>query len=91
MIRLVLAWVMLLLLLAVDVLAALLHTGWLAWATAPVMVAVVALAFMNAARESPLSRIFAVTGLIWMTILLTLGSADFLARHNELAPQKTIR
>ncbi len=90
MIRPVLAWILLMLLLAVEVLAALLHVGWLAWAAAPVMIAVVALTFMHVAQESPLSRIFAMTGLVWIAILLSLGSADFAARHNYPAPQQVM-
>ena len=90
MIRLVLAWIGLMLLLGVEVLSALLHAGWLAWAAAPLMVATVVLAFMHVLRESALSRIFAITGLFWIGILLSLGTADFVDRHNVPAPRQVI-
>ncbi len=82
MIRLVLAWLALLGLLGIEALAAAMHHGWLAWGAPPVMVALVALAFMHAGQASALGRIFAVAGLFWVAILLALGSVDFAVRHD---------
>lgn len=89
MIRLAFAWIGLMLLLGVEVLGTLAHAGWLAWVAAPLMIGIVVLAFMHVQQESALSRIFAVTGLVWIGILLTLGTADYLARHTVPAPQRT--
>ncbi len=83
MIGLALAWAGLVLLLVVEVVAAALHVGWLAWIAAPVMIATVALAFMHAGQASGLSRIFAAAGLFWVVVLLTLGSTDYVARHQS--------
>ena len=90
MIRLVLAWLGLMLLLGIEVVAAVSGAGWLAWAVAPVMIAIVVLAFMHVARESALARIFAITGLFWIAIMIGLGGADYAARRPVPAPQRTI-
>lgn len=89
MIRLGLAWLALMVLLLIECLATRAHAGWVALAVAPIMVATVALAFMHAAQASALSRIFAVTGLFWVAILLGLGSMDFLARTDVPVPVLT--
>ena len=88
--RLLLAWIALCVLLAIEAGAAALHAGWLGWAAAPVMVAVVALAFMHAAQASALARIFGVAGLFWVAILLLLGSVDYLARHDDPSERTSI-
>ena len=89
MIRLGLVWIGLLLLLGLEVLGAASGTGWLAWIAAPVMIALVATVFMHATRASALSRIFAITGLFWVTILLGLGGVDYVFRTEEHAPALT--
>ena len=87
--RVLLAWLLLTALLALQVLAALAHAGWAAGVLAPLMVMVVAFLFMDVGRASQLSRIFALAGLFWLTILIGLTSVDFLARHDYPAPVLT--
>ncbi len=75
---LLLLWAALVLLLGMEVLAAVLHAGWVAFGLAPIMVALVAAGFMHVLQASPLSRIFATAGLFWLFILLGLGGYRFL-------------
>jgi len=89
MIRLGFAWIGLLLLLGIEVVGAASGAGWLAWVVGPVMIALVALVFMHVASASPLSRVFAITGLFWAAILLGLGSVDYLYRSVVSAPSLT--
>ena len=84
-----LTWLALLLLLLVEIAGALLHAGWIAALAAPVMIALVALAYMRIRAETPLSRIFAAAGLFWLVFMLGLGSLDFAVRRTEPAPQTT--
>jgi cytochrome c oxidase subunit IV len=83
---LVLIWAALMLLLGCEVLAAVLHAGWVAFGLAPVMVALVAGGFMHVLRASPLAHIFAAAGLFWLLILVGLGGIDFFARRDYPAP-----
>ncbi len=87
--RVVLSWLVLIALLAVEIGAALLHRGTIAAFVAPVMIAIVAGMFMRIGHETPLSRIFAIAGLFWLAILIGLGSLDFLARKDVAVPQAT--
>ncbi|MBV9750712.1 MAG: hypothetical protein JO157_18050 [Acetobacteraceae bacterium] len=80
MIRLGATWLGLMLLLAVEFVAALAHAGWIAYATAPIMVLTLACVFMHAASASALSRIFAITGIFWITVLLGIGAVDYSVR-----------
>lgn len=89
MIRLALAWVLLLVLLGLLIAAALAHAGWVAGLVAPPMIGIVAFLFMELGRASPLSRIFALAGLFWLVILVGLTSVDFLARHDYPTPMLT--
>ena len=84
-----LAWIALLLLLLVEVIGALVHAGWIAAVAAPVMITLVALAYMKIGAETPLSRIFAAAGLFWLMFMLGLGTLDFTVRHNQPAAQTT--
>ena len=77
---LILIWAVLVLLLGLEVLAAELHAGWVAFGLAPIMVALVAGGFMSVMRASPLAHIFAAAGLFWLLILVGLGGVDFFAR-----------
>lgn len=86
---LVLPWVALLLLLGAEIGAALLHAGWVATVIAPVMVALVVLFFMRIGDETPLSRIFALSGVFWVLILIGLGGIDFVVRRDVPAPVLT--
>ena len=92
MIRLLAAWAGLMLLLLIEVVATMTGAGWAAWGVAPLMIAVVALAFMQAAEASELARIFAVTGLFWAAILLSAGKRGLpgAARHPGLGPHRAL-
>ncbi len=48
------------------------------------MASIVVLVFMEARTSSTLVRFFAVAGLAWLVILLSLGSMDMLTRTNYL-------
>ncbi len=85
------AWIALLCLLAAEVIATLSHAGWLAGILAPLMIALVAIAFMKLLKETPLSRIFAFAGLFWLAVLIGLGGIDFAVRRNVPVEQITIR
>lgn len=87
--RLLLAWGLLLVLLALQVAAALARAGWWAGVLAPPMIGVVAFLFMDVGRTSQLSRIFALAGVFWLVILIGLTSVDFLARTDFPAPMLT--
>ena len=87
--RTLLAWLLLVVLLALQVLAGLAHVGWPAGVLAPLMIGIVAFLFMDVGRASQLSRIFALAGLFWLTLLIGLTSVDFLARHDYPAPVLT--
>jgi caa(3)-type oxidase subunit IV len=89
MIRLGLAAIGLVLLLGVEVVGATSGAGWLAWVAAPLMIALVATAFMHVTRASALSRVFAIAGLFWAVVLLGLGSLDYLHRGVTPAPALT--
>ena len=84
---LILLWAALVLLLGVEVLAAALHAGWIAWGTAPVMVLLITAGFMQVLRQSQITRIFAAAGVFWLAILLDLGGIDFFARHDYPTPR----
>ena len=83
-------WLGLLGLLGAEVLATLLHAGWLAYALAPLMIALVAFRFMHIGRQSALTRIFALAGLFWLCVLLGMGSIDYLVRRDIAAPLVTV-
>ena len=87
--RLALTWLGLMLLLAVEIWGAATHRGWVAWAAAPLMVALVATVFMHVTKASAIARIFALAGVFWVLVLLGLGSVDFFARRDFPAPQLT--
>jgi len=50
--------------------------AWLALAPATLMIGLVAVAFMEIGRGPTIVRIFAAAGLLWLSILLGLGSVD---------------
>ena len=87
--RLLFGWGLLLVLLALQVVAALAGAGWAAGLLAPPMIAAVAFLFMDVGRTSQLSRIFALAGMFWLAILIGLTSVDFLARTDFPAPVLT--
>jgi cytochrome c oxidase subunit 4 len=81
---LLLAWVLLLALLAVELGASFLPLGRsarpLVLIPAAAMVAVVGAMFMQVGRGPTIVRLFATAGLLWLTILLGLGSLDAMTR-----------
>lgn len=90
--RFALAWLGLLALLGVELGAALLLPatagGALVLLAMAAMLAVVMLLFMRLRRSSGLAQAFAVAGLLWLAILLGLGSVDPLSRQDTpTAPQ----
>ena len=87
--RVLLPWLALMALLAIEIGAALLHMGMAAAVAAPVMIAIVAGMFMHVGRETPLSRVFAIAGLFWLAIMIGLGSLDFLVRRDVPTSQTT--
>ena len=89
MIRLAPTWLLLLVLLGLQVAAALAHAGWASGLLGPLMIGMVAFLFMDLGRASALSRIFALAGLFWLVILVGLTSVDFLARHDYPTPMLT--
>ena len=89
MMRVLVAWVLLMVLLAVEVAAALARAGWAAGMLAVPMMGLVVFMFMDVGRASQLSRIFALAGLFWVCILIGLSSVDFLARQDFPVPVLT--
>ena len=87
--RVLLAWALLMVLLALQVAAAVAHAGWAAGMLAAPMAGLVAFMFMDVGRASQLSRIFALAGLFWVCVLIGLTSVDFLARQDFPAPVLT--
>jgi cytochrome c oxidase subunit IV len=82
--RLLTAWAGLIALLGVELAASLIP-----WAPslrplllipAVLMVATVAVAFMEIARAPPIAWLFAAAGLLWLAILLVLGCLDAMTR-----------
>ena len=83
------AWNALVVLLAAQVAAALLHWGHVTPLLAVVMIAIVLVAAMRLPRGSYLSRLFALAGLVWLIILIGLGSMDSFTRTDVPVPQLT--
>ena len=85
-IRLVGTFVLLLILLAIEVLLSFspLSSSFriVILIPAAAMVAVVAFGFMEISRAPPAAHLFAVAALLWLAILLGLGSMDPLTRTN---------
>jgi cytochrome c oxidase subunit IV len=83
-VRLVVIFLLLLILLALEVWMSLLpfssSARLLILIPAAVMVALVAFGFMELATAPPAAHLFAVAGLLWLAILLGLGSVDPLTR-----------
>ncbi len=81
---LLLAWVLLMVLLAVEFGASFLSLGRsarpLVLIPAAVMAAIVGTGFMQVGRGPTIVRLFATAGLLWLTILLGLGSLDAMTR-----------
>ena|SRR5205085_2149228 len=88
--RLLVAWAALLGLLGIELAASFLplaHSARvLLLVPAVLMAAVVAAVFMEIGRGSALVRLFAAAGLLWLLILLALGSLDPLTRIDYQVP-----
>jgi len=82
--RLLLAWVLLMVLLAIEFGASFLPLDRsarpLVLIPAVLMVGVVGTIFMEVERGPAIVRLFAIAGLLWLTILLGLGSLDPMTR-----------
>ncbi len=82
--RLLLAWALLMVLLAIEFGASFLPLGRsirpFVLIPAVLMVAAVATLFMQIGRGAAIVRLFAAAGLLWLGILLGLGSLDPLTR-----------
>ncbi len=82
--RLLLTWTLLMALVALELGSSFLPLGHsirpLLLIPAVGMIAVVAMVAMEIGRGSVLIRLFAVAGLLWLTILLGLGSLDVMTR-----------
>jgi cytochrome c oxidase subunit 4 len=81
----VLVFVCLALLMAVTVGAAQVHLGWLntpiALVIALVKATLIVMFFMHVRYASPLVRIFAAGGFVWLVILFALTFSDYFTRH----------
>jgi caa(3)-type oxidase subunit IV len=84
--QLVLAWVLLMVLLAIQVGVSFLPLGQsgrpLVLVPAVLMVCVVGAVFMEVGRGPEIIRLFAIAALLWLSILLGLGSLDPMTRIN---------
>ena len=84
--RLIGTWVVLLVLLAIQFGAAFLPLNAslrpLLLVPSALMLAAVATMFMQIGRGPALVRVFAAAGVLWVSILLGLGSLDPLTRHD---------
>jgi cytochrome c oxidase subunit IV len=93
--RLVLVWVLLITLGAVELAASYLSLprGWRPLVMLPgaAMVGVVAVGFMDVRRGPALVRAFAVAGILWLLVLLGLGSADPLTRTPYPVPNAQVK
>ena len=82
--RLLRAWALLMVLLAIEFGGSFMPLGRsarpLVLVPAVLMVAAVGILFMQIGRGIAIVRLFAVAGLLWLTILLGLGSLDPLTR-----------
>jgi cytochrome c oxidase subunit 4 len=82
--QLMLTWILLILLLALEIGVSLLPLGRsarpLVLVPAVLMVAAVGMVFMEAGRGPEIVRLFAGASLLWLAILLGLGSLDPLTR-----------
>ncbi len=82
--RLLLSWTLLMILAALEFGASFLPLGRserpLVLVPAVLMVAGVAILFMQVGRGPTIVRLFAVAALLWLTILLGLGSLDPMTR-----------
>jgi len=77
-------WLALLILLATTVGSAFIHLGPLNsiinFTIAALKAALIAVFFMNLRTSSPLLRLAAVAGLLWLTFMFTLTAGDYLTR-----------
>jgi len=87
MMRIALAWIVLLLFLA-ELLMARGRIGPYAPLVGLAMIAVVVTCFMRLQKGSPLMHVFALAGLFWLCLLVGLGSVDFLTRTDHAVGQE---
>lgn len=89
MIPAIVGWMGLIVLMLMELIATLLHAGWIAWIATPLMILAVAAVFMRVTSASALSKIFALAGVFWITVLLGLGTIDYAFRPETRAPGLT--
>lgn len=84
--RIVIAWIALVVLLAVNIGVAYLGSGALYGAAhvliAVAMASIVLIVFMELDRGKSLLWVFAGAGFFWLALLFTLTAADYLTRYN---------
>lgn len=80
-----LTWLALMALLAITAASAFFRLGGLNLAinvgVALAKALLVVFVFMHVGRGTPMTRVFAVAGLLWLALLVVLSSTDFLARY----------
>ncbi|PYD48557.1 hypothetical protein C3920_03945 [Novacetimonas pomaceti] len=82
MVRVLYCWILLMMLLAGELTMARLGFSSAVCACAVLMGLVIIFGFMRIAQAPPLAAIFALGGLFWLVILLSLGSLDSFTRTN---------
>ena len=86
MLRLIVAWLVLVLLLAGNIGLAYLGSGALVTAghvvVSACMAAIVMIVFMELDRSASLLWVFAGAGFFWLALLFVLGAADYLTRYS---------
>lgn len=83
MIRVAIAWLVLLVLFLVELAMARGGVGPYTPLVGLVMIAVVVVAFMRLPKGSALTKVFALAGVFWLCLLIGLGSFDFLTRADH--------
>jgi hypothetical protein len=95
MMRLLLAWGLLILLGGMEFAASYLPLvrSWRPLIMIPgvLMVLVVAIAFMEVNKGPAIVRAFALAGIFWLFVLLALGSVDPLTRTNHYVPDAHVK
>ena len=88
--RFALAYAVLLVLLGTEfLLAFVLHAGLASLLLGPAMAAILAIGLMRVAQGPPLARMCAVAGLVWLAVMLGLGTLDPATRTANPVTQAT--
>ncbi len=54
---------------------------------AVIKASLVAWIFMGVRYSTPLTRLFVVAGLVWLSIMILITSSDYMTRHYDYQPQ----